>query len=118
AFIQEQTTIADAHRDMQRRVWQRLGLSLAGSLGIALLAGLYAGRLEARLRRQRAEQARSARDLQRLSARLVHAQEQERRVIARELHDELGQLLEAMRVELALAGHRLQTRGEGALLDE
>jgi signal transduction histidine kinase len=39
-------------------------------------------------------------EIQRLSARLVDAQEQERRAISRELHDEVGQSLNALLVDL------------------
>ena len=53
----------------------------------------------------------NARDLQRLSAKLVHAQEEERRVIARELHDEVGQVLSAIKVELTLAEHAIESEG-------
>ncbi len=38
--------------------------------------------------------------LQRLSRRLLEAQENERRAIARELHDELGQALQALKINL------------------
>lgn len=118
AFVQEQATIAKGYQDMQTSVWERLGLSLVASLGIALFASVYAGRLEAQLRRQGDKEAQNTRDLQRLSARLVDAQEQERRIIARELHDELGQALEAIGVELALAQKRLHDETSERLLDD
>ena len=50
-------------------------------------------------------------DLQRLSAKLITAQEEERRTIARELHDEVGQVLTAIKVELALAQTAIEAAG-------
>jgi GNAT superfamily N-acetyltransferase len=49
-----------------------------------------------------------AHDLQELSAKLVRVQEQERRHIARELHDEIGQALTAIKVELAYAQRSIE----------
>ena len=49
------------------------------------------------------QHGQNARDLQRLSARLVEALEQERRAVARELHDEVGQALTAIKMELSHA---------------
>jgi signal transduction histidine kinase len=80
---------------------------------------MYAGRLEAHLRRQRARDVQNTRDLQRLSAKLITAQEEERRSLARELHDEVGQVLTAIKVELAVAQHAVEAAGGPAhLLDD
>lgn len=113
-FVQQQTQIASLYRATQRRLWEILGLGLAASLGIALLATFSASRLEDRLRRQRAKAAESARDLQRLSSKLFTAQEEERRSIARELHDEVGQVLTAIKVELAVAQRSVEAAGGSA----
>jgi signal transduction histidine kinase len=53
---------------------------------------------EAKARYDEVEEAR--RELRRLSDRLVTAQEEERRNLSRELHDEIGQAMSAMLVEL------------------
>ena len=111
AFVQQQLDIASLYRATQRRVWQTVGLALVASVAIALLATLYAGRLEQRLERQRARDVETARDLQRLSSQLLTAQEEERRSIARELHDEVGQVLTAIKVELAVAQRSVEVAG-------
>jgi signal transduction histidine kinase len=59
--------------------------------------------LEREIERRRLVEHRNRRDLQRLSARLVDAQEQERRALARELHDEVGQALTALKMEVGIA---------------
>ncbi len=59
--------------------------------------------------RKRAEDAllQSQRDLRELSARVLEAREEEKTRIARELHDELGQLLTALKMDLASMRGRL-----------
>jgi two-component system, NarL family, sensor histidine kinase UhpB len=59
--------------------------------------------------RKRAEDAilQSQRDLRELSARVLEAREEEKTRIARELHDELGQLLTALKMDLASMRERL-----------
>jgi PAS domain S-box-containing protein len=62
------------------------------------------------------ELRKSREGLQRLSRRLQEAAEQERARIAREIHDELGQSLTALHLDLKWLGSRLPTHGPG--LDE
>jgi signal transduction histidine kinase len=119
AFVNQQTDVAELYRSAQRQLWSQLGLALGASLGIALLATIYAGRLEASLREQREREVRHADDLQRLSAKLITAQEEERRGLARELHDELGQVLSAIKMEIAVARRGLESMGgSGHVLED
>ena len=77
--------------------------------------------------RRQADEAlkRSEQDLRELSARVLEAREEEKTRIARELHDELGQLLTALKMDLAwmrerLSGAELLAKAQemGALLDQ
>src|SRR3954470_12431667 len=111
AFVQQQARLAALYDAAERRTWQRLGLALAGSLGIALLATFYGTRLEQHLRLQRERERQNAADLQRLSAKLISIQEEERRTIARELHDEVGQVLTAIKMELSVAQRTITAAG-------
>ena len=54
---------------------------------------------------ERARLAARTADLEQLTRLLLRAQEDERRRIARELHDEAGQALTAVKIELDLDGH-------------
>ncbi len=75
---------------------------LAGDIAFAL------DRFEQDVRRRHAEsQVQQARQqLQALSTRLLEVQEQERRDIARELHDEIGQSLTLVKIKLQMALYR------------
>lgn len=58
------------------------------------------------------EHARAESALKRLSRQLLDAQEGERRAIARELHDELGQALQALKINLQTAQRFPQNSGQ------
>ena len=111
AFVQQQQAVATIYAETQRRVWQTLAFAIVASLGIAVFATGYVGRLERDLQQRRVEELQTTEELQRLSTKLVTAQEEERRTIARELHDEIGQVLMAIKVELALAQRRIEAAG-------
>jgi len=118
AFLTQQSATAAIYARTQQQMWLQLGFALVLSAAIGLFATRYVGRLEDRLRQGRARDAENTRDLQRLSAKLITAQEDERRTIARELHDEVGQVLMAIKVELGLAQRALDAEaGSSAVLE-
>jgi signal transduction histidine kinase len=105
------TVNASDLRDAERRgaeVFEqfrsRLLLAATTALGIGLLLAaatiIYAGQLEKSVEEKYEESLRARRELQELSKRLVDAEEQERRAISRELHDEVGQSLSALLVDV------------------
>jgi signal transduction histidine kinase len=102
AFVKQQNEISEIHRNAERR--SREGL------GIAIIVGL-AGRLEKRLRVQMDRDARMSQELQNSAAKLIAAQEEERRRIARELHDEVGQMLGALKLEIDVAQRAIESGG-------
>jgi PAS domain S-box-containing protein len=62
-------------------------------------------------RRRVEEQLRASLDqLRALAARLQSVREEERKHVAREIHDELGQACTAIKMDLALIGHRITPR--------
>lgn len=111
AFVRQQADMVEIHRSAERESWRRLGLALAISLVVLLIAGAYASRLEHRLRRQMERDARLTQELHAATVKLINAQEEERRTIARELHDEVGQVLTAIKVELSIAQRQIESRG-------
>jgi signal transduction histidine kinase len=85
---------------LQARQTRSLAIALTAGLLLSLASAVYLLRLEKEGRRRYQELARSRSELEELSARLVEAQETERRSISRELHDEVGQSLGSLLVEV------------------
>jgi signal transduction histidine kinase len=105
AINEQQLTAGNAEVvDLLLRFQTRLVLTLIAALLLGLGMAAFSMRKILRLEDQagsRYEEAADARNqLKDLSARLVQAQEAERRSLSRELHDEIGQSLSAVLVEL------------------
>jgi signal transduction histidine kinase len=85
----------------RRRLTEIIGLTI----GLGLLLAAFSMRrilgLENETARHFQEISHARAELQQLSARLVEAHEDERRSISRELHDEVGQALTGVLVEMA-----------------
>jgi signal transduction histidine kinase len=119
-------------RDEQPRLWGIAGASTATGLLVGLLIFVLPTRVvrrQARTLGETLDRLRSAeaaltaanqglsarvaagvREVHELSARVIGTQEEERRRIARDLHDSVGQSLTALRLELELAaGHPEET---------
>jgi signal transduction histidine kinase len=90
----------------------RLSVVLSLGLGAAALLAtgcfLYIFRIERQNRNRYAEVIKARKALEQLSAKLVDAQETERRTISRELHDQVGQTLNALLVDAANLSKRMQ----------
>jgi signal transduction histidine kinase len=84
----------------QNRLSVTLVAALALGLGLAVLSARKILQLEAHAQARYQEVVEARKQLTNLSARLVEAQETERRSLSRELHDEVGQSLSAALLEL------------------
>jgi signal transduction histidine kinase len=84
----------------QTRLTVSLFLTVLLGAGMAIFSMRKILQLEGRAHTQYKDVVAARRQLESLSARLVEAQESERRSLARELHDEVGQALSAVLIEL------------------
>jgi len=94
----------------------RLALTLLATLALGVGMAAFTSRRILKLEDSANAQYRAVADareqLKDLSARLVQAQESERRALSRELHDEVGQSLSAVLVELRNLSTGLTARSE------
>lgn len=111
AFLRQQTDVRRIYRGAESQAWRRVGLAVALSLLALIATWIYAQRFERGLRAAAARAERLSRELQEATVKLLHAQEDERRAVARELHDEIGQVLTAVKVDLGLAKRDVEARG-------
>jgi signal transduction histidine kinase len=97
---EEEGRMADLFAQFQRRLRVITALGLGLGLVVAALTVAYTRRLDRTTDERFQESFRHRDELKDLSARLVNAQEGERRAISRELHDEVGQSLSALLMEV------------------
>ena len=118
----------NAGRERVIATFSRFRRRLVGTIGLTVGVGLLLAafsihkilKLEMETSARYEEIATARAELKQLSARLVEAQENERRSISRELHDAVGQALTGIRVELANLSRKIrnqQTDGLDAQVD-
>ena len=106
----DQQTLQDSEGEFaaaRRRASERLLVMLSlGVLLSVLVAGLsirHAEILEGKAQRHYAEVEEARHELQQLSGRLLEVEEEGRRRLSRELHDEIGQSLALLQIEVSHA---------------
>jgi signal transduction histidine kinase len=98
-----QMEISLLYRQVRTRLLTMGAVTLVVALLVAVMASRHVSGLQREIDRQRRIERDNREDLERLSARLVDVQEQERRSLARELHDEVGQALTAVKMDIGIA---------------
>src|SRR5260221_9212583 len=88
---------------LQVRPFTYLWVTLYTGIAVAILSVSLTSRLEKRYQEEHQATVAAKQDLQRLSARLVAGQEQERQTLSRELHDQVGQALTAIKIDISRA---------------
>jgi signal transduction histidine kinase len=99
--LKEQDQVNISRRKFQAYLREMLGASMALALGVAAVSIFRVSALERHSENQRQRAVDAENELRRLSQQLVQAQEEERKSISRELHDEIGQMLTGLKMELA-----------------
>jgi signal transduction histidine kinase len=95
-----QTTQSQVFAGYGREVLATALVAILLGLGLAVLTVTRVQKLESESDERYREVVKTREELHRLGARLVAAQEEERRNVSRELHDEVGQAMSALLVEL------------------
>jgi signal transduction histidine kinase len=95
-----ESNVAQVFASFRREVTAITLLTTLVGLGLALFSVGRVRSLERESQARYRQVAHAREELHRLSARLVAVQEEERRKLSRELHDEIGQSMSALLVEL------------------
>ena len=112
-LVAQQLAAAERQRELHQYLTRTLAASLALGLFVAVIAVIRIRVLERRSEEQHGRTQQAEQELRRLSNQLVRTQEEERKSLSRELHDELGQMLTALRMEIGRS-ERAQALGSPA----
>jgi signal transduction histidine kinase len=96
----ERQRLQNSEQLLRSFLLQMIAFTLGLGIVVALLTIHRVAVLEKRHDEQRKQIEETQNNLRRLSRRLVQAQEVERRALSRELHDEVGQMMTALGIEL------------------
>jgi signal transduction histidine kinase len=99
-FERENTEIEESRRNLTAYLWRMTGAGVFLGVVVAVAGGRRIAALQRRAEEHRRRIEKSEAERRRLSAELVRAQEEERKHISRELHDEVGQTLTALTIEI------------------
>jgi signal transduction histidine kinase len=100
---QRETEFAETRKRAAGRLSSMLALGVMLSFAVALFSIRHAENLGREAERQYAEVEQTKGELQQLSARLLEVEEDGRRKLSRELHDEIGQTLALLQIEISHA---------------
>lgn len=125
-LVNSEGEFAIARRRATRGLIAMLGVAVFLSIIVTRLSLRHSENMEHRAEQHFAEVEQARRELQQLSARLLEIEEEGRRRLSRELHDEIGQSLALLQIEIshavAVAGpvpeaHRARLQRARALIE-
>jgi signal transduction histidine kinase len=112
---ESEAEFADTRHGAAERLFLMIALGVLLSFAVARLSVRHAENLERAAESHYAEVERTKLELQRLSARLLEVEEQGRKRLSRELHDEIGQTLALLQIEIS---HAQAAAGPSPLVHE
>ena len=99
----DENRFSDSRHEGGQRLLLMLGLSVLLSVLVAVISIRHSDHLADTAEKHYSEIEQTKGELQRLSARLLEVEEEGRRQLARELHDEIGQSLALLQIEISRA---------------